>query len=112
MDDCSDVMKTPKGDGSKFSLPGELAVARNADWVPIVYPKDTPSIPSESNLLRLVYDYGKLCPWETFDEVRRRVEDQWNKTPKHYDNISPALKEKIRKMVEGKKSADELQLGS
>ncbi|CAG8570959.1 6145_t:CDS:10 [Paraglomus occultum] len=107
-----DVMKTPKTDGSKFSLPGELMVARNADWVPIVYPKDTPSIPSESNLLKLVYNYGKLCPWETFDDVRKRVADQWSRTPKHYDNISPALKEKIRKMVESKKSADELQLGN
>ncbi|KAH6569948.1 hypothetical protein BASA62_004544 [Batrachochytrium salamandrivorans] len=36
-----DVMKMPKTESGKISLPGELKVIRNAEMVPVVYPSET-----------------------------------------------------------------------
>ena len=92
-----DVMKMPKSDPSKFSLPGEFQVIRNEEGKPIVYPAE---IDVEGhNELELVYDYGKVCQWEDFDSVRKRVRNQFNNLPKICDPISPQLREKINRVI-------------
>lgn len=91
------VMKTPKTDGGKFSLPGIMQVKRNADGVPVVYPLD-PQVALEGghhtddNMLKVIYNKGPVgYKWETFDQVRERVETEWHKLPAKWDAISPEL---------------------
>ncbi|KAF9436244.1 hypothetical protein BGZ76_004499 [Entomortierella beljakovae] len=55
-----DVMKHPKTDSDKISLPGVLDVARNEQGIPIVYPRAEDGVPRKGNLLQVVYDHGKV----------------------------------------------------
>ncbi|CAG8567172.1 4783_t:CDS:10 [Ambispora leptoticha] len=106
-----DVMKIPKSDGGKISLPGEFVVQRNAEGVPIIHPKES-AAPNTENLLRVVYDHGKVCDWDDFDTVRKRVAKEWSALPTKYDNISPELRVKIDKTIETlKKNRESLQMG-
>ncbi|GES96682.1 nicotinate phosphoribosyltransferase [Rhizophagus clarus] len=95
-----DIMKTPKTDTGKISLPGEFAVKKNGEGVPIVYPKENCLENDPDNLLKVVYDYGKTCEWEDFDTIRKRVAKEWPALPRSYDNISPELKVKIEKVIQ------------
>ncbi|KAG9288193.1 hypothetical protein G9A89_020499 [Geosiphon pyriformis] len=97
-----DIMKTPKSDLNKFSLPGELGVRRNAAGIPIVYPIET--IHTSENLLKVVYDHGKVSKWDDFNTIRQRVAQEWPSIPQNYDNISPELRLKITKFIENQKS--------
>ena len=119
-----DVMKAPKTDPGKFSLPGILQVRREggaggaADalagigGVPTAYsvPEDgagAPLVSEAENLLRVVYDKRPLMgappgaaarglrAWESFDDVRARVARQWAATPKTADNVSAQLKARV-----------------
>ncbi|CAG8656582.1 187_t:CDS:1, partial [Acaulospora colombiana] len=63
--------------------------------VPIVYPKECCPENDPDNLLRVVYDHGKVSQWDDFETIRKRVAKEWTALPKVYDNISPELKEKI-----------------
>ncbi|CAG8637687.1 1130_t:CDS:10, partial [Ambispora gerdemannii] len=99
-----DVMKTPKSDGGKISLPGEFVVQRNAEGVPIVRPKESAD-PNTENLLRVVYDHGKVGDWDDFDTVRKRVAKEWPALPPKYDNISPELRVKIEEFVKNRKKS-------
>ena len=56
---AADVMKAPRADSSKISLPGTLAVKR-VQGVPTAYPADGGHVAPDENLLRVVYDYGPL----------------------------------------------------
>lgn len=92
-----DVMKLPKTDAGKTSLPGILRVKRDPQTgLETVLPRD-PSDNSydKDDLLRPVYDMKPIEGiFEDFTTVRNRVNEQWKNSPKHHDNISPALKQK------------------
>jgi nicotinic acid phosphoribosyltransferase len=95
-----DVMKTPVGDSGKFSLPGKLQVFRK-HGAPLAYPSPSRWEDDliEHNELATVYDSGPVkVAWETFDEMRERVEKEWLLSPKHHDAISGQLREKINRI--------------
>ncbi len=96
-----DVMKAPKTDASKFSLPGILQVRREGG-VPTVYSvpdagKGRPLVAAEENLLRVVYDKRPVPGvWDDFATVRARVAAEWAAAPPRADPISQQLKHSIR----------------
>jgi len=94
-----DVMKKPKEDLSKTSHPGILKVLR-VNGVPTIFPaKEDENDPN--NVLKVVWDNGPVAnlKWDTFDEVRARVESEWPKVPKTYDPISKELRDKVTAWV-------------
>eukprot|EP01096_Ripella_sp_DP13-Kostka_P012583 TRINITY_DN5311_c0_g1_i1.p1 TRINITY_DN5311_c0_g1~~TRINITY_DN5311_c0_g1_i1.p1 ORF type:complete len:519 (+),score=266.95 TRINITY_DN5311_c0_g1_i1:55-1557(+) len=96
------VMKYPKTDVLKISLPGIMKVVR-VDGIPTVFPADDP-IEGE-NLLKVVYDgrpVANAFP-ETFDELRARVESEWNALPAVHDPISASLRTRIQQWIEENK---------
>jgi len=99
-----DIMKSPKTESSKISLPGEFVVKRNEHGVPIVYPKEICAENDPENLLRVVYDYGKVIEWDDFNTIRERAAKEWSCLPHCYDNISPELQTKISKCIQEIKS--------
>ncbi|RUS22413.1 Quinolinate phosphoribosyl transferase [Endogone sp. FLAS-F59071] len=108
------LMKTPKTDGGKFSLPGEFAVRLNEQGIPIVHVKSSTADESDpTNLLRLIYDHGKPIPdaqWDDFDTLRLRVQKSWSRLPKTYDNLSPELHEMVKVVLEEQQKILEFQL--
>mmetsp|Transcript_35825 Transcript_35825/g.60367 ORF Transcript_35825/g.60367 Transcript_35825/m.60367 type:complete len:518 (-) Transcript_35825:704-2257(-) len=102
-----DVMKAPRTDVGKFSLPGILQVRREANGVCTVYatPEQgagTPLVSDAENEMRVVYDNGPLkeSPWDDFDTVRQRVEREWKELApnKNADPLSSQIKERIKQM--------------
>lgn len=93
-----DVFKKPKTDYGKMSFPGILAVKR-IDGVPTVFPADEVSV--EENLLKVIYDKGPIkgLRWESFDELRERVEREWAALPPASDVVSESLKSKQHDMA-------------
>ncbi|KAJ3108247.1 hypothetical protein HDU97_001781 [Phlyctochytrium planicorne] len=93
------VMKCPKTDPGKISLPGEFAVSKDpVTFTPTVYPKE--SLPSNAtNALVTIYDNGKPVPnaWESFENVRARLNKEWKATAPHkkHEAVSALLKAKI-----------------
>jgi nicotinamide phosphoribosyltransferase len=82
------IMKLPKTDMRKASLPGLFHVQR--DWfdketgvhVPRVYPAETTAAHTGPNLLETVWDCGPVgYEFDSFDEVRNRVDTEWNGLP-------------------------------
>lgn len=94
-----DIMKAPKTDSTKFSLPGKLQVS-NKNGIPTVFPAphDLTSMQHKANMLQIVYDNGPVDEkvWDTFDVIRERVEKEWSLKPIHADVISDELKAKIK----------------
>jgi len=90
-----DVMKYPKTDQEKISLPGILKVIRNEQGIPIIYPADAPV--EGENLLKVVYDKRPVKDAfpGTFDELKARVQREWTQLPPLFDPISPQLREKM-----------------
>lgn len=86
------VMKAPKTDPSKVSLPGELAVKYSEDHLPMVVPKS--SVAPADNAMRVVYDCGPVegFQWDSFDAVRARLNAQWSRLPRNADVVSDELK--------------------
>ena len=101
------VMKCPKTDAGKKSLPGVLEVRVNAEGVPMVYPKDD-ATPEALNLFRVVYDKGPVANvWDDFTTVRNRVQQQWVASPLKADVISDELKTKMVATIEDQKVRNE-----
>ncbi|KAF8927275.1 hypothetical protein BGZ47_002241 [Haplosporangium gracile] len=129
-----DVMKHPKTDSDKISLPGVLDVIRNEQGIPMVYPRAENYVPHKDNILQVVYDHGKvplsatsttlpifassnhtngsavneskilsspgsLHAWPKFDELKSRVQTEWEALPKVFDPISQELRDKIKYVV-------------
>lgn len=99
-----DLMKAPKTDNTKFSLPGILQVKKE-NGVPTVYSipdnaQGTPLVKKEENMLKVVYDMRPLSPspWDDFTKVRERAEEQWAAMAPHKkaDPISPQLLAQIK----------------
>jgi len=97
-----DVMKAPQDDPGKDSLPGRLAVRRVAG-IPTVFPLEEDEI-REENMMQVVYDCGPVpeYKWESFDELRDRVEREWSSIPPTpFDGvISATLAEKRKALGE------------
>jgi len=74
-----DVMKFPKTDSGKFSLPGILKVERDENFVPKILCGSEEDVGSKNNLLKVVYDHGpvKNFKWDDFTTVRERVNFEW-----------------------------------
>jgi nicotinic acid phosphoribosyltransferase len=90
------VMKAPKTDQKKFSLPGCLQVIRDQNGNPIVVPKDDNSN-EKDNLLKVVYDCGPpkggfIWQKETFAQVRERLNTAWKKSPPKHDALSENMR--------------------
>ena len=62
----------------------------------MVYPEEV-DVEGQGEL-ELVYDNGKVCEWDDFDTVRKRVSDQFKNLPPVADPISSALNDKIRRV--------------
>eukprot|EP00898_Chlorokybus_atmophyticus_P003251 jgi/Chlat1/3927/Chrsp26S04190 len=93
------IMKAPKTDASKFSLPGILQVKRD-DGVPTVYPvpPSGETFSAEENLLKVVYDKRPVgVKWGTFDELRERAAKEWAALPPAADPLSQDMKDAIIK---------------
>ncbi len=101
-----DVMKRPKTDSNKFSLPGEMKVIPNDKGIYMVYPKEA-SVPGADgdvvwtgNVLDTVYDKGPVnVQWFTFDNIRTVINTQYAYLPTKADPISPEMKAKIAGLV-------------
>jgi len=91
------VMKLPKTDASKVSLPGVLRVKRDPKTgLEYVFPRDPKDNSYDADdLLRPVYDQRPIPGlWkDTFDETRKRSQEEWVRTPKLHDPISQQLKD-------------------
>ena len=106
-----DVMKLPKTDSKKISLPGEFAVIRDEKGVLKVLPLEyyvslvesaksaggSKAVPE--NMLRVVYNHGRVADWGTFDDVRKRVAREWNSSSKLSWPISSQLQAKIEATI-------------
>jgi len=89
-----DIMKKPKSDLSKVSLPGILKVKR-VNGVPTVFPSTSDDKDPE-NLFQVVWNSGPVGhKWDDFSTLRERVEHEWPKVPKNYDPVSKELHTKI-----------------
>ena len=97
-----DLIKFPKTDSGKISLPGEFAVAPESPASPLlVYPLESIEgqeiLKSGKNELKIVYDCGPVpnMTWDTFECVRQRLQTRWSCLPPLADPLSSALHEKI-----------------
>jgi len=101
-----DVMKLPKTDAGKTSLPGLLRVKRDSKTGLEVVLSRSPSDNeyTQDDLLIPVYDHKPLANiWVNFDTIRKRIVDQWDHSPKTYDPVSHELKDKISVWVAAQK---------
>lgn len=106
-----DVMKTPKTDSGKISLPGKLAVVRKTRttegkteaYGPFeVYPLEEKPTEGYENALKVVYDKGPIrgaFP-DDFSAVRERLNKQWEEVPAKGDAISQQLKAKCQRVID------------
>jgi len=99
-----DIMKYPKTDKGKVSLPGELCVKR-VGGVPTVFPLGAGPA-SEPDMLEVIYDMkpNPNFKFEDFDTVRARAEKEWTSLPPLYNPISKELQAKIDAWVAEKKA--------
>ncbi|KAJ3104594.1 mitochondrial aspartate-glutamate transporter agc1 [Phlyctochytrium bullatum] len=99
-----DVMKCPKTDPNKISLPGEFIILKNPEThLPAVYPKGEYS-GIEKNAMEVIYDGRKKSTkvWESFDKVRERLKREWQTASSHktHNVITPELEAKIKRVKE------------
>ncbi|ORX70899.1 nicotinamide phosphoribosyltransferase [Linderina pennispora] len=87
-----DIMKFPKEEAEKTSLPGRFAV--HAD------PAQN-GAPDSPNLLQVVYDCGPVpgLQWLCFDDLRARIRQQWDRFPVTAQAVSPQLLEHQQKVL-------------
>jgi nicotinic acid phosphoribosyltransferase len=92
-----DVMKAPKTDEGKFSLPGILKVISNENGIPVVYPVQAKVKDESKNVLKVVYDKGpvKDLVWDDFTTVKNRLNEQWKSHPKQFDSLSKEMRDLI-----------------
>ena len=94
------IMKRPTGDVSKISLPGDFKVLTR-EGIPTVYPREAPvgweDTLIETDLLETIWDNGPTgYVFETFQEMRERLDWKWNSLPNNADPISQPMAEKIQ----------------
>ena len=96
-----DVMKAPKTDSNKLSLPGILQVRREHGILQVYSIPDAgkgiPLVAPHEDLLRVVYNKRPVPGvWDDFSTVRQRVAEEWRAMPKSSRTISPQLQARIR----------------
>jgi len=93
-----DVMKKPSRDISKTSLPG-LTIVNNVGSELKIYPatgNGWEDYRNERDLLEVIWDCGPVdYEFETFAQMRERVDREWSKRPPHCDVLSPQMKQKL-----------------
>ena len=96
-----DIMKYPKTDKAKVSLPGILRVRRENGLVTVV-PRDVNDTTRDNDdLLEVVYDCKPInFKWPDFNTVRMNLKLNWKRSPKKHNVISPSLKAKIDLCIE------------
>jgi nicotinamide phosphoribosyltransferase len=97
------VMKMPKSDTSKTSLPGEFVVYRE-NGIPTVYPAETKH--QGKNELDVVYDHGKVKEWDDFETVQVRAKTLWSQLPPLAQVISTELQQKRIMVAEKQRLAN------
>ena len=91
-----DVMKAPKTDSGKVSLPGVLSV-RRVNGLPQVFPAASGSGSATQEMLRVVYDKGPVAAvWDAFDTVKSRAASEWARLPKRAEALSLEIKARMR----------------
>lgn len=101
------IMKRPKTDTGKTSLPGRLKVLRNAqngalDVYPLEYKDD------RANELVVVYDSGPVkIDHPMFSDLKKKIDEDWARTPSRHYPVTDALKEKIQTILKADKLAKE-----
>ncbi len=89
-----DVMKAPKTDEGKYSLPGKLKVGLTSNGAFTTYPAEERVF--MFNCLGIVYDCGPVkVNWPTFDRVKEFLETNWKNSPKLHNAVSKELQAKI-----------------
>eukprot|EP00891_Asterochloris_glomerata_P006642 jgi/Astpho2/6642/Aster-x1389 len=102
----ADIMKLPKSDLSKYSLPGAMAVKR-VDGVPTAFPADGGHVAPKENMLKVCWDKGPVkMEWEMFSSLKQRVAREWRELPPTADVLSQPLKEKIKEVTSRMGRAD------
>ncbi|KAI3639982.1 hypothetical protein MIR68_001987 [Amoeboaphelidium protococcarum] len=94
-----DIMKMPKTNLSKSSLPGRLAVIKDEQNGCLrVTPLENAS--QDENQLKVVYDHGKMAPFPKFDQVRQSLQQQWQNLPPvpPFDVRTDSMLRKINKV--------------
>ncbi|KAJ1723661.1 hypothetical protein LPJ61_005804, partial [Coemansia biformis] len=88
-----DMMKFPKGESSKMSLPGRFAVLADPAQAGAPVAHRSCDVPADASLLQPVYDCGPVAghAWDDFDAVRARLADQWARLPLRADAVSSGL---------------------
>lgn len=99
-----DKMKHPKTDLNKFSLPGKLVPTEYKDGKVEVLPEETSITHSEDkqemwDIIWLPYGQNKYHYFDSFDEIRNKLNAEWAIRPKQCDVISPALRKKIQTLL-------------
>jgi nicotinamide phosphoribosyltransferase len=94
-----EVMKKPKTDGGKKSLPGVLSV-RRVDGLPTVFPRELEEKDDPDNLLRVVYD-SRPVPgaFDDFITLRERVGREWVACPRTYNPLSAEIQAKTEAWI-------------
>lgn len=91
-----DVMKAPKTDSSKCSLPGRIDVCYNSSRILQTYPAEDVERLGLKTAFVTVYDKKPVeGVWELFDTLVERVETEWNKVPKNGSAYSEQMTSKI-----------------
>ena len=91
-----DVMKAPKTDSSKCSLPGKIDVCYDSDGILKTYPEDVARKLGLKSAFVTVYDNGPVKGTsELFDTLIERVNTEWKKTPNGGLAYSQEMQDKI-----------------
>ena len=91
------VMKAPKTDASKVSLPGRIDVCYDSDGYLKTYPAEFAKEQGLRSAFITVYDKKPVeGVWDNFDTLVARVEEQWNKTPNGGKPYSDEMNAKIQ----------------
>ncbi|KAI8607469.1 nicotinate phosphoribosyltransferase family-domain-containing protein, partial [Chytriomyces sp. MP71] len=91
-----DVMKMPKTDAGKTSLPGIMGIRKDPDNATTsVFPLTEAT--TSQNAMVTLYDCGKpvAWKWESFDQVRARLNREWAASQNHrmHDPLQPGNEE-------------------
>jgi nicotinic acid phosphoribosyltransferase len=90
------VMKAPKTDSSKVSLPGRIDVCYDPDGSLKTYPAEVAKELGLESAFVTVYDNKPIeGVWESFETLVNRVEQQWSKTPNGGNPYSEQMLSKI-----------------
>lgn len=90
----TDIFKHPKTDNSKFSLPGITSV-KLIDGIPKVFPGKV-----NDDIFTIVYNCGPVdFEKPLFDNLRSRLNSNWDNVPRLGEALSVEMKEKINNML-------------